>query len=213
MQWFDHSVNSATDPKIMRLRLECGGAAVDAYWYLVEQMHEGERPVCIGDAGAMRVHCHSLCTDENELQKWVSEMVSIGLLETRDEGGSVISKRAEKNIAGYEEKRDKARSAAEARWADANANPRKKRTQSKRNADGMPKQDNTVQVRSAIKSTPKPSASDGADAVETAPTAAKKPVCPRCSTVVTPNARGAFSCPEHGDVSPLYAEWGGPDDR
>ena len=31
--YFDHSTTAATDPKVMQLRLEMGGAAVDAYWY------------------------------------------------------------------------------------------------------------------------------------------------------------------------------------
>lgn len=50
--YFDHSTTAATDPKVMQLRLEMGGAAVDAYWYLLEQMHRDERGICVCDAGA-----------------------------------------------------------------------------------------------------------------------------------------------------------------
>ena len=73
--YFDHSTTAATDPKVMQLRLEMGGAAVDAYWYLLEQMHRDERGICVCDAGALRVHCHTLCTGEDELKTWVSAMV------------------------------------------------------------------------------------------------------------------------------------------
>lgn len=68
MLYFDHSTGASTDPKIMQLRLECGGAAVDAYWYLVEQMHRDERPLCVRNANVMRVHCHTLCTDISTLE-------------------------------------------------------------------------------------------------------------------------------------------------
>ncbi|MEG0324746.1 MAG: hypothetical protein RR619_12170, partial [Raoultibacter sp.] len=54
-----------------------------------------------------------------------------------------------------------------------------------------------------------PSASDGAVAVEkTAPSAARKPVCPQCRVMITPNSNGAFACPTHGEVSPDYEDWG-----
>lgn len=126
MHYFEHSVNAATDPKIMRLRLEFGGAAVDAYWYLVEHMHAEERGICMDDAGAMRVHCHQLCTDEKTLRGWVEGMVSAGLLELADDGRSVVSRRTVENVAAYKEKREKASGAASARWGgEKRENPRK----------------------------------------------------------------------------------------
>ena len=98
MRYFDHSTDAATDTGIMLLRLECGGAAVDAYWYLVEQMHRDERDVCVGNARAMRVHCHTLCCTENDLETWVGAMVSAGLFEAGETDGTIRSKRAMGNI-------------------------------------------------------------------------------------------------------------------
>ena len=62
MQYFDHSTDASTDPKVMQLRLEHDGAAVDAYWSLVEQMHrEGCCVTVHGSAFSDRpmfIHCY-----------------------------------------------------------------------------------------------------------------------------------------------------------
>lgn len=42
MLYFSHDTKASVDEKIMQLRLEFGGAAVDAYWYLVERIYEKE---------------------------------------------------------------------------------------------------------------------------------------------------------------------------
>lgn len=182
MQYFDHSTDAATDPKIMQLRIEHGGAAVDAYWYLLEQMHRDERCICVRNASAMRAHCHMLCATENELSEWISGMCEIGLLD-RDEEGDIISIRAMRNIEAYQEKADKARSAAKSRWGDANA----KRTHSKRNADAMRPhcQQNKTKGSNATKAL-LPTDADGAGAGVPAPPASDhstgkgEPLCPEC---------------------------------
>ena len=119
--YFDHSTTAATDPKVMQLRLEQGGAAVDAYWYMLEQMHRDECGICTSNAGAMLVHSHTLCTDENKLKTWVDAMVSIGLFEHDSQSGEITSPRAVRNISEYKEKSEKARSKAKSRWSNATA--------------------------------------------------------------------------------------------
>lgn len=197
MQYFDHNVNAATDPKVMQLRLEQGGAAVDAYWYLIEQMHRDERPICVCNASAMRVHCHTLCTDADTLEKWLESMVLIDLLSFDESGENVYSERTMKNIDKYQSKQEKARSAAESRWGNANVKQTHKRTQCKRNADALPTKQNKTNRSNATKGITSSIASDGADAGETAPPPQGKPYCPKCGSKVWKNPQtGRFDCDE-----------------
>ncbi|MEG0758394.1 MAG: DUF4373 domain-containing protein, partial [Raoultibacter sp.] len=192
MQYFDHSTDAASDPKIMALRLECGGSAVDAYWFLIERIHRDEKPICLTDASAMRVYCHALCTDLDMLEKWCEHMISVGLLATANDGTELVSERAASNIEKYHAKRESARSSAKSRWSNADAKPPNKRTQSKGNANKT-KQNKTKGSNASKDCITNPSASDGAVAVEkTAPSAARKPVCPQCRVMITPNSNGAF---------------------
>lgn len=196
MQYFEHSATASTDSKIMQLRLECGGAAVDAYWYLVEQMHRDEAAVCVGNAGAMRVHCHTLCTDSDTLKTWISAMFSTGLLEPTEDGAGVQSERAMLNIEEYRAKREKASSAAKSRWSNADAKQTHKRTQCKRNADPMPTKQNKTNSSNAIKGITTTSAEGGAAAVKTAPPQRKTPYCPTCESKLFKNTQtGKLTCP------------------
>lgn len=196
MQYFDHSTTAASDPKVMGLRIEEGGAAVDAYWYFIEQMHADERPICVSDATALRVHCHALCTDLDTLEKWCDAMVSVGLLEYDEKHENLMSARAVENVKQYREKREKASSAAQSRWGNADAKRPQKRKQSNRTADGMPTKQNKTKVSSALASTTKPSASDGAAAADAAPAPRGKPLCPLCRVPTWKNNQsGRYECP------------------
>ena len=42
MKYFDHDVEAYKDDKIVLLRRECGGAAIDAYWTLLELIYREE---------------------------------------------------------------------------------------------------------------------------------------------------------------------------
>jgi hypothetical protein len=191
MQYFDHSTDASTDPKVMQLRLEHDGAAVDAYWYLVEQMHRDERPLCVGNANVMRVHCHTLCTDVSTLESWINSMVEIGLFHRDVDSDFIVSERVMGNVEKYQTRQEKARSAAESRWSNADAMQTHKRTHSKRNANPMPtKQNKTKQNKinngedSAV----------AAAAVKTAPPAEKKGFCPMCDVPVWKDSLGVFHC-------------------
>ncbi len=191
MQYFDHSTDAANDTKVMALRIECGGEAVDAYWYVVEQLHRDEQPLCVSDALAMRVHCHTLCTDVETLKKWFDAMVSVGLLEYDEERENLSSTRTTENIEKYREKCDKAASAAKKRWSNADAPQGRKRKQSNRNADAMPTKQN--KGFGFDKQNQKPNASDGAAAADAAPASA--PHCPLCGVKVFHNPQtGKFDC-------------------
>lgn len=198
MLYFDHSTSASTDPKVMQLRLEHGGAAVDAYWYLVEQMHRDEEPICVGNASVMRVHSHTLCTTVETLREWVNAMVEIGLFNTLDQGDEfVFSERAMGNIGKYQDKCEKARSAAKSKWEKADAKQTQKRTQSKRTADGMPTKQSKTNSSNAIKSITTTDTAVAAAAVKTAPPADQNeatPHCPLCDTVMWKDTLGSFHC-------------------
>lgn len=213
MQYFDHSTSAATDPKVMQLRLEYGGAAVDAYWYILEQMHRDERPLCTGNANVMRVHCHVLCTDCETLETWISAMVSIGLFSADESGENITSTRAMGNISKYQEKQEKARSAAESRWGNADAKQTHKQTQCKRNADAMPTKQNKTNSSNAIKSitTTKKAPSDAA-AAKAAPTVAKDdsraPHCPLCDSLLLFDVKtGGWRCGTDGSIVEREVVW------
>lgn len=201
MQYFDHSTNASNDLKVMGLRIEQGGAAVDAYWYVIEQIHGNERPLCVSDATALRVHCHTLCVDVETLEKWCDAMVSVGLLEYDEKHENLTSARASKNVRQYREKKEKASSAAQSRWSNADAKRPHKRTQSKTNAVGMPTKQNKTKVSSALASTTKPNASAGAAAADAAPPPRRNPLCPMCGVKAWRNEQsGKYECPQCLDV-------------
>ena len=191
--YFDHSTTAATDPKVMQLRLEQGGAAVDAYWYMLEQMHRDECGICTSNAGAMLVHSHTLCTDENKLKTWVDAMVSIGLFEHDSQSGEITSPRAVRNISEYKEKSEKARSKAKSRWSNATA----MQQQCSSNANAMPTKQNKTKGSNATKGITTLPAAGGAAAAEAAPPAARKtPKCPMCESKLYLNKQTAkWDCP------------------
>ena len=195
MLYFDHSTGAANDPKIMQLRLECGGAAVDAYWYFIEQMHRDEQPLCVGNANVMRVHCHTLCTDVSTLEKWVEAMVEIDLFEYDESGDFIMSERTMANVEKYQAKQQKARSAAESRWSNADAKQTHKRTQCERNADAMPTKQNKTNSSNATKSITTTNPAVAAAAVKTASPAEKKCFCPMCEVPLFKNTQtGKYDC-------------------
>lgn len=203
MLYFDHDTSASTDPRIMQLRLECGGAAVDAYWYLVEQMHRDERCICMTDARAMRVHCHTLCTDESTFKAWVDAMFEIGLLTSHDDGESMASERAMENIEKYQDKREKARSAARTKWSNADA----MQTHSERNAKKRKeKKRNSSNATKSITTTETPGV---AAAASIALPVGAKPFCPMCELPLFKNTQtGKLTCSNCGEAfTVVKARW------
>lgn len=111
MRYFDHDTTASTDPGIMSLRLLAGGAAVDAYWYMVELMYR-EETNCFAFANQLGLPLvsHMLNTDEKTLESYVSAMCDVGLFErVESDVLTVRSERVGENVAAYEEKRETAR--------------------------------------------------------------------------------------------------------
>lgn len=113
MQYFSHDTSAHKDEKIMLLRRRHGGAAVDAYWTILEIMYRDETQMkpTQNPIGFESVSMFLQCSVE-ELEKWVETMCSLGLLdcaEDEDGGYAIFSHRAMKNIEGYQDRVEKNR--------------------------------------------------------------------------------------------------------
>ena len=114
MLYFRHDIGAFKDEKVQTLRIECGGAAVDAFYAFLEIMYERETPLTLGGNRAeTKSVCHWLCTDWETLETYIQRMGANGLLEIEhdDADGSYTMKsdRAEKAIASFHARSETAR--------------------------------------------------------------------------------------------------------
>ncbi len=206
MQYFDHSTTAASDDKVLTLRMDCGGAAVDAYWAILEQIYNDESGC---SAGAKRALSHRLCTSVEQLEKWISAMLEIGLLERDEENPeNITSKRAMENITRYQEKCETARQNAlnrtrkSGRKAGAKRALKSTSTTEKTPADNKTKQNKGIEQHKVAQI---PIASDGAESACTAPPPQRQ--CPVCDcpmdAVVSESGAVTYSCNlcGHGEVA------------
>lgn len=114
MKYFSHDTNASGDELVMQLRMEHGGAAVDAYWAILEYIYAEEQPLPFGEnRRETKSVCHRLCLGFDEFENYVKTMVEIGLLlsrKYRDANHDLISSpRAAKAIEAYKAKAETAR--------------------------------------------------------------------------------------------------------
>ena len=100
MKYFNHDTTASTDELIIGLRLTHGGAAVDAYWSILERIYEHEKPFLYkqGNMETISLLCF-LAIDFETLDSWVQTMCASGLLIMTEKG--LTSERAENNIKQY----------------------------------------------------------------------------------------------------------------
>ncbi|QTU84932.1 DUF4373 domain-containing protein [Xiamenia xianingshaonis] len=137
MEWFKHDSDASTDGRISVLRMQHGSVAVDAYWYVLEQIYKYERPFSVrladADAGSarysdsMRVLCGCMqvpCEDMEALMRSMCELGLMGVVGD-DPCLQVTSRRAEEALLAASAKSKAASEAAKTRWSkddsDANA--------------------------------------------------------------------------------------------
>lgn len=133
MKYFDHDVEAYKDDKIVLLRRECGGAAIDAYWTLLELIYREETEIKPTDnpVGFASV-CFFLQVSEDDLKTYIEGMVKYGLLIQTDDGG-LTSPRAVENIEGY-----KSRCHTNKANGGKGGRPRKAPVQTERKTDQKP---------------------------------------------------------------------------
>lgn len=193
MLYFDHDTTAASDDLIMALRLKHGGAAVDCYWAILEQIYRDERPTAIvGNRPQTQALSARLALGLDTLKEYVSTMVSYGLLEAdeTDDGGyeNVVSKRAMENIDAYRAKCEKNRLNGQkggrrtAAKTDRKANAKRTLTQSESERQANKRKEK--KVMGLDKLNPLLTAEHGAAAGEPAPRSA--PICPSCLSEMEP---------------------------
>lgn len=114
MRYFDHDVTANADMKICALRKNYGGAAVDAYWTILEMIYEAEEPLRVGGSWfTTDVIASKLFVSAEKLHLWINGCIMYGLLDAIDhfdDGSTLIaSERATSNIEDYHAKAEVAR--------------------------------------------------------------------------------------------------------
>lgn len=203
MRYFDHDTSASDDDKIMALRIECGGAAVDAYWAVLELIYRDETELVISEnQPKTKSLCHRLCIGFDQLQTWLQAMVSAGLLTAENGaencGGDVVSygsPRASENIERYAERKETARQ----NGRKGGRKPKRNRTETKSVSEKnqeltQPKTKEKEKLLVTHKGLPNSCASDGAAAAKAAPASAR---CPRDGAKLWRNTQtGRLHCPE-----------------
>ena len=206
MRYFDHDTDASNDEKIQALRLEHGGAAVDAYWTIVEQIYREETPlVFFGNRLGTNSLSHRLCIDVETLQKWVLTMVELGLLERCGEDESaLISERMAANIDSYRKRvetaRENGKKGGRKPRPRTNSKPSRKPTGNQVGTEGLSKPftKNIGFIKKPIyrgegaENAAPPSPSDEISSV---------PCCPLCDVPVSLDlSSGGFKCTNCGDT-------------
>lgn len=199
MEYFNHDSAAGGDDKIIALRLECGGAAVDAYWVVLEQIYRDETALDIfGNQHVLRSVCHRLATDAETLKKWISTMLEIGLLENDAENSAaVVSRRAMENINAYRQKAETARQNGKKGGRKPKEKPsgNQKGNRTLTNAETDAKANkNKIKGIDLHKVNQIPNAKSAASAADAATLSA--PVCPLCGARLFRNTQtGKWDCP------------------
>lgn len=213
MRYFNHDTNAASDDLVLQLRMEHGGAAIDAYWTILEYIYGEEQPLAFGEnRRETKVVMHRLCVGFDTLEKYVKTMVDLGLLlsrKYRDDNYHLISSiRADEAIESYHARAETARQNGKkgGRPRKPNANPdetqsvsssvskknqSEKLTKTKTKRVGFDKQNQTLPAR--------------ADALEGAPSGGRMK-CIRCGSTVHRDGE-MWHCPRCMTVLPESVEW------
>ena len=107
MKYFDHDTTASSDDLILALRIAHGGAAVDCYWAILEQIYRDEAPtVIVRNRPETQALCARLATAYETVREYVTTMIEYGLLDAVEDGdgyAEVVSERAMNNIRDYQE--------------------------------------------------------------------------------------------------------------
>lgn len=167
MKYFDHDVDAHKDDKIILLRKIHGGAAVDAYWTILEIIYRDETNLKTDikpndnqaetklKPNGLTAISFFLQVDENTLKTWIETMCELGLF-SKKEGSNghitIASSRATANINTY-----KARCETNRENGSKGGRPKKTAGQSVGKTKSKP---NGKRTESELKPTENPAESD-----------------------------------------------------
>lgn len=206
MKYFDHDTTAGHDDKVVALRLLHGGAAVDAYWCVLEEIYRSETDFGTekNQAGFLSL-AHRLCVDVDTLAGWVGSMVEVGLLDASEEAKSVSSERAKRNIENYHKRQETARENGKlgGRKPKAKTKPVTDRKPKPNQRPARPETKEKEKLLGTHKGYPNNNASVGAAAAKAAPPAAGLPHCvmPGCDGLGKFDVKlGKFRCRKCGST-------------
>lgn len=217
MKYFDHDTDACKDELIQALRLECGGAAVDSYWAVLELIYREETDLVLGENQPLtKSVTHWLCTDWETLKRQFSTMAEIGLIDISENPDGMFtlhSERASENIEAYRLKSETARQNGRKGGRKAKANRKLTERKPKVNptlTKPLAKEKEKERVLDNHKGYPNTPPEGGADAEGSAPPPdeSRVPSCPLCSKRLRfdPSAL-SWTCDLCGDVKePVYRE-------
>lgn len=126
--YFSHDSNARQDEKILALRMKHGWEGYGLYWALIEKLRDESDFTCVKD---YNVIAFDLRTDASNIKSIVEDF---RLFQFTEDGERFYSESLLKRMEARNDKSEKARKAAQKRWAkDANEVPE----QQKSNADAM----------------------------------------------------------------------------
>lgn len=206
MDYFPHDTNATSDDKLLALRMDAGLEGLACYWAILEKIYANEEPFNLSKTNVgTRTLAMLLGIGFDELETYVSAMISVGLLELCEDGNSVTNRRAFEYIEKLDKKRETARQ-------NGKLGGRKPKRNQRRNQVGTKPQATSGDILNIKPLNIKKDASVGAETEETAPpdaqTPSTAPVCPICFGPVRFDARdGVWRCDLCGDVKePAYRE-------
>lgn len=195
MLYFSHDTSAANDSRIEALRITQGGAAVDAYWVLLEMMYKDEKPVPLFEEtnSVIALVSHRLLTDEKTLATWVNAMLALGLFKRNVE--NIFSERAMETIAAYHRKAETARQ-------NGKKGGRKPKSKPKANPAESESKANKKEITKVISI--EEAASEAA-----ASSKKKRARCPHCKNLVDKkfDGSGKFVCTFHGVLETREVVW------
>lgn len=117
MQWFKHDIGAFKDERIQALRIDCGGAAVDVYYAILELIYEREADLVMDrNQAETKSVLHWLCVGWAGFCEYARAMRDEGLLTVEfDADGdnctsiTLSSMRASETISNMDRKRETAR--------------------------------------------------------------------------------------------------------
>ena len=150
MKYFDHDTSAHKDDKVVLLRQRHGGAAVDAYWTILEYMYREETQIKPKkNPSVLPGLAFFLMVSVDDLKEWVNSMCELGLLESEADNGDLVisSPRAQATIDGYQNRVLVAKS----NGRKGGRPPKNKGKAACKNHSGFSEKPNETQVVSEIK--------------------------------------------------------------
>lgn len=139
--YFKHDSNARHDPKILEMIAEYGIEGYGRFWILVEMMREAE-DYTLKINGKWKAFAMQMMCEPEQAEKYITDCIDNFQLFESD-GEAFWSNTLKRRMAKLDDKRIKAKKAAEIRWENTDA----KRKQSERNTDAiLTEQNRTEQI-------------------------------------------------------------------